>query len=83
MALTLALPTLVTYSQSSYFTGVGAFRNGIGGVQIIPNQDGELVIPSVIAFTNSGVLVGNPAKKQRQLNLKNTFYDVKRLIGRE
>lgn len=50
----------------------------------IPNQEGALTTPSVVAFGADGsVLVGAAAKRQAALNPKNTFHSVKRLIGKE
>ena len=40
--------------------------------------------PSIVAYTKDGeVLVGASAKRQAVTNPKNTFYAVKRLIGRK
>lgn len=51
---------------------------------VVPNQEGALTTPSVVAFTAGGdVLVGAAAKRQAALNPKNTFYSVKRIIGKE
>jgi molecular chaperone DnaK len=51
---------------------------------IVPNQEGQPTTPSVVAFTATGEpLVGVAAKRQAALNPRNTFYSVKRLIGRE
>lgn len=42
---------------------------------VVPNQEGALTTPSVVAFTAGGdVLVGAAAKRQAALNPKNTFY---------
>ncbi|KAI3964752.1 hypothetical protein MKW92_017604, partial [Papaver armeniacum] len=40
-------------------------------------------IPSVVAYTNNGdILVGEMAKRQASKNRENTFFSVKRFIGR-
>lgn len=49
---------------------------------IIVNQDGAKIIPSIVAFKENEVLVGQKAKNQALLNPKGTFYGVKRLMGR-
>lgn len=49
---------------------------------IIINQDGAKIIPSIVAFKENEVLVGQKAKNQALLNPKGTFYGVKRLMGR-
>lgn len=54
-----------------------------GGVQIIPNDQGNRITPSWVAFTETGErLVGEAAKNQATSNIENTVYDAKRLIGR-
>jgi len=50
--------------------------------KVIENAEGDRTTPSVIAFTNGEVLVGQPAKRQAVTNPKNTLFAVKRLIGR-
>ncbi len=55
-----------------------------GQAKVIENSEGDRTTPSVVAFTKDGeVLVGTPAKRQAITNPKNTFYAVKRLIGRK
>ena len=52
--------------------------------RVIENSEGDRTTPSIVAFTKDGeVLVGAPAKRQGVTNPKNTFYAVKRLIGRK
>lgn len=51
--------------------------------RVIENAEGGRTTPSMVAFTNEGErLVGQPAKRQAVTNPENTFYAVKRLIGR-
>ncbi len=55
-----------------------------GQVKVIENAEGDRTTPSIVAFTKDGeTLVGAPAKRQAVTNPKNTFYAVKRLIGRK
>ncbi|MFA7488994.1 MAG: molecular chaperone DnaK, partial [Lysobacteraceae bacterium] len=55
-----------------------------GKARIIENAEGDRTTPSVVAYTKDGeVLVGAAAKRQAVTNPKNTFYAVKRLIGRK
>ena len=55
-----------------------------GTARVIENAEGDRTTPSIVAFSKDGeVLVGAPAKRQAVTNPKNTFYAVKRLIGRK
>src|SRR5690554_3669616 len=55
-----------------------------GTARVIENSEGDRTTPSVVAYTKDGeVLVGASAKRQAVTNPKNTFYAVKRLIGRK
>ena len=54
-----------------------------GQPTVIPNAEGNRTTPSVVAFTKGGErLVGQIARRQSVLNSENTFYSVKRFIGR-
>ncbi len=51
--------------------------------KVIPNAEGANTTPSIVAFADSGErLVGQPAKRQAVTNPTDTFYAIKRLIGR-
>ncbi len=52
-------------------------------LEIIPDKYGNRTIPSVVAFTSNTKYIGKEAKKQIEINTENTFYEVKRLIGRK
>ncbi|MBS0211993.1 MAG: molecular chaperone DnaK [Proteobacteria bacterium] len=55
-----------------------------GKPKVIENSEGDRTTPSIVAFSKDGeVLVGASAKRQAVTNPKNTFYAVKRLIGRK
>ncbi|MCK9488415.1 MAG: molecular chaperone DnaK [Xanthomonadales bacterium] len=55
-----------------------------GKARVIVNAEGDRTTPSVVAFgKDDEVLVGQPAKRQAVTNPKNTFFAVKRLIGRK
>ena len=54
-----------------------------GDPVVIPNAEGNRTTPSVVAFTKNGErLVGQTAKRQATINPENTFYSIKRFIGR-
>lgn len=54
-----------------------------GQAKVIENVEGRRTTPSIVAFTESGErLVGDPAKRQAVTNAENTFFAIKRLIGR-
>merc|ERR1719197_14399 len=60
-----------------------AFMEG-GKPEIIPNAEGGRTTPSVVAFSKKGErLVGQVAKRQAVVNPVNTFFSVKRFIGRK
>ena len=51
---------------------------------VIANAEGSRTTPSVVAYTKNGDrLVGQIAKRQGVMNPENTFYSVKRFIGRK
>src|SRR6478609_9811501 len=58
-------------------------HNGIPQVKLIPYKGGDYTVPSIFAIDDKGnELIGHEAKRQWQLNPKNTIYAAKRLIGR-
>ena len=55
-----------------------------GKPEVITNSEGQRTTPSVVAYTKKGdLLVGQIAKRQAVINPENTFYSVKRFIGRK
>jgi molecular chaperone DnaK len=50
--------------------------------KVVENTEGARTTPSVVAFTDSEILVGQPAKRQAVSNTANTIFAAKRLIGR-
>ncbi|MGZ3315625.1 MAG: molecular chaperone DnaK, partial [Caulobacteraceae bacterium] len=52
--------------------------------KVIENAEGARTTPSVVALLEDGErLVGQPAKRQAVTNPQNTFFAIKRLIGRQ
>jgi molecular chaperone DnaK len=55
-----------------------------GKPEVITNSEGQRTTPSVVAYTKKGdLLVGQIAKRQAVINPENTFYSIKRFIGRK
>ncbi|WP_425410462.1 molecular chaperone DnaK [Hyphococcus sp.] len=51
--------------------------------KVIENAEGARTTPSIVAFTEDGErLIGQPARRQAVTNPENTFFAIKRLIGR-
>ena len=51
---------------------------------VISNSEGTRTTPSIVGFTkNSEIVIGDQARRQLVLNPKNTFYNLKRFIGRD
>ena len=50
--------------------------------KVIENSEGARTTPSIVAFADDEVLVGQSAKRQAVTNPNNTLFAVKRLIGR-
>jgi len=62
------------------YSCVGIYKNG--RVEIIPNDQGNRITPSYVAFSEEDRLIGEAAKNQATINPEQTLFDVKRLIGR-
>jgi len=58
---------------------VSVFENG--KFKIIPNSEGKNTTPSVVAFVNGEVMVGDSAKRQAITNPTKTIDSVKRIMG--
>ena len=51
-------------------------------VIVIENAEGTRTTPSIVAYKNDEILVGQSAKRQAVTNPNNTLFAIKRLIGR-
>src|SRR5690606_14575313 len=60
---------------------VGIWRKN--NLEISPDAFGYRTISSVVAFTEKSTWIGREDKRQIELNPENTFYEVKRLIGKK
>ncbi|KAH8697451.1 heat shock protein 70 family [Talaromyces proteolyticus] len=63
------------------YSRVGVILNDT--FHLIPDEHGRTAIPSYVAFTESGTLVGFEAKEQAAKNPKNTIFDFRDLLGRK
>jgi len=62
------------------YSCVGIYKGN--NVEIIPNDQGNRITPSYVAYIDGERLIGEAAKNQATLNPVQTLFDVKRLIGR-
>src|ERR1700750_1230037 len=59
-----------------------AFMQGETPV-VIPGEDGERLVPSVVAWTDDGVMIGNAARGTLMADSASAVYSAKRLMGRD
>ena len=62
------------------YSCMAVMRNN--NIEIIPNEIGENLTPSIVSFVDEGILVGEQTLNQLIKNPKKTIYSIKRLIGR-
>ena len=49
---------------------------------VVPDRHGRAMVPSVVALTDNGLIVGDPAKEHLTRNPERTVYSVKRFMGK-
>ena len=54
-----------------------------GTPTVIPGEDGDRLVPSVVAWTDDGVKVGNAARATLLADSASAVYSAKRLMGRD
>ena len=59
-----------------------AYVDGAGVPRVIPDAEGRKLLPSIVAYTPNGVVVGEAARRQLARNPTRTVYSVKRFMGR-
>src|SRR6476660_3613332 len=53
-----------------------------GTPTVIPGRNGRMMVPSVVAMTDNGLIVGDPAKEYLTRSPERTVYSVKRFMGK-
>src|SRR6476469_5010125 len=53
-----------------------------GTPTVIPGRNGRMMVPSVVAMTDNGLIVGDSAKEHLTRNPERTVYSVKRFMGK-
>ena len=59
-----------------------AHVDAAGIPRVIPDAQGRRLLPSVVAYTPAGIVVGEAARRQLARNPARTIYSVKRFMGR-
>ncbi|GJV16306.1 heat shock cognate 70 kDa protein-like protein [Tanacetum coccineum] len=76
-----ARETKVGIDLGTTYSCVAAWFDKHNRVEIIPNEQGNKVTPSCVAWNGTELMVGEAAKNQIRRNPNNTVFDVKRLMG--
>lgn len=63
------------------YSCIGVYRNG--GVEIVLDEGGFKIVPSMVAFKGQERQIGRQARNDAISNPKNTIFDAKRMIGRK
>jgi len=74
------MDTAIGIDLGTTFCCIGVYIDG-KGVEIIPNKANDTTFPSIVTFTNDGILVCDQAVNQSVKEAKNTVYGIKRIIG--
>nr|XP_043632964.1 heat shock cognate 70 kDa protein-like [Erigeron canadensis] len=73
--------TAIGIDLGTTYSCVAAWFHEHNRVEIIPNEQGNKITPSCVAWDGTRLLVGESAKNQITRNPNNTLFDVKRLMG--
>jgi len=63
------------------YSCVAVWRNG--EAEVLANAEGDRTTASWVAFNDEGRIVGDAAKRQAAMNTDRTFFNIKRIIGRD
>ena len=64
------------------FSCIGVFKNG--GVEIIPNRNGDKITPSIVTIIDEkNILKGEETMEYLVKNYDSSIYAIKRFIGRD
>jgi hypothetical protein len=72
-------PSGIGIDLGTTFSCVGIFENG--KVELIANNNGHRITPSLVSYQNSPPLVGEAALSRRITSPENTIFGIKRLMG--
>lgn len=82
-------PRFIGIDLGTTYSCVGVYHSGSGTAEILANDVGKLVIPSVVSFIDSedknvptNVVIGAPAKERALTHPSQTIYEAKRFIGK-
>lgn len=53
-----------------------------GRAECLPDEQGDVILPSVVQYGETGIVVGQQARDSAQLDPLNTLMSIKRLMGR-
>lgn len=73
--MTIGIDFGITHSR------VGIFCED--NIEIFANELGNQQTPTIISFTDNGILIGEQAKNQITINPSNTIYDIKLILGQQ
>src|SRR3989442_9882675 len=59
-----------------------AYVDAAGVPRVIPDAEGRWLLPSVVAYTPAGIVIGEAARRQLARNPGRTVYSIKRFMGR-
>ena len=77
----MASKKIIGIDLGSYNSAVSVYE--ASEIKIIPNSEGGLTTPSYVAFTDDGIKIGDPARRQAAMNPEKTIFNIKRLMGKK